>query len=88
MKLGIKREVEVDAKTLSMCLKVSDQFAARLLDAAGETLHDHDGYVPGFMPGEHYGDYVMLDIDIESGRITNWKAPTADQLREWMDGDG
>lgn len=25
------------------------------------------------MPGEHYGDYVMLDIDLATGRITGWE---------------
>ena len=27
----------------------------------------------GFMPGEHYGDYVMLDIDPYTGIILGWK---------------
>jgi hypothetical protein len=87
MKLGVKRVVEVDARTLSLCLKVRDEFSAQLLDAAGTSIHDQeDGYVPGFMPGEHHGDYVMLDIELETGRITNWKPPTAEQLRAWMKG--
>ena len=27
------------------------------------------------MPGKHYGDYVMLHIDIKSGNIVNWQPP-------------
>ena len=27
------------------------------------------------MPGKHHGDYVMLDIDIKSGKIVNWQPP-------------
>jgi hypothetical protein len=25
------------------------------------------------MPGDHYGDYLMLDIDPYTGKIVNWK---------------
>ena len=84
--LKVKKEVQVQAKTLSLYLKVSDQFTARLLDQNGEEIFDQgDGYVPGFMPGEHYGDYVFLDIDIDTGKITNWKAPDAGDIEKWID---
>jgi hypothetical protein len=43
--------------------------------------------VPDFMPGEHYGDYVMLDVDIDTGKITNWKTPTDAQLKSFMGAD-
>jgi len=36
--------------------------------------------VPGFFPNEHYGDYVELDIDVATGRIINWVAPTEKEL--------
>jgi hypothetical protein len=37
------------------------------------------------MPGKHYGDYVRLDIDLETGRILNWVKPTSDVIEktEW-----
>lgn len=84
--IAIKKEVQVQAKTLSIHLKVSDRFCARLLDQDGTEIFDQeDGYVPGFMPGEHFGDYVILDIDLDTGKIINWKAPTAEAIQEWIE---
>lgn len=63
----------VRPKILSICLKVSDRFSATLKDDDGKTIKDQDdGYVPSCMPGEHYGDYVMLDIDVTTGQVVNW----------------
>lgn len=88
MKINQMKKVQVEAKTLSIHLKVSDCFNATLLDKEGEELKDYDGYVPDFMPGEHYGDYVILDIDIDTGMITNWKKPTPEQIEKFIsDGD-
>ena len=85
MKIGIKKTVEVEAKELQIYVKCTDRFSATLTDQNGEIIHEQeDGYVPGFMPGEHYGDYIILHIDIETGYITNWKKPTEEQIREWM----
>lgn len=86
--IAMKKEVQVEAKTLKIHCKVSDMFTAELVDQNGATIFDQeDGYVPGFMPGQHYGDYVILDIDLDSGRILNWKAPTADAIEEWINRD-
>jgi len=80
--------VKVNAKTLSIHMKVSDRFSAKLLSATGTVLKDQDdGYVPSFMPGEHYGDYVILDIDIDTGQITNWKTPTKEQIENFIHGE-
>lgn len=87
MKINKLKKVEVDAKTLKIHLKVSDQFTANLVDSDGECLVEHDGYVPSFMPGEHYGDYVILDIDIDTGMITNWKKPTVEAIEKFIGGD-
>lgn len=87
MKFGMKKEIEVDAKVLSLHMKVCDQFCARLKDAEGSTLKDYEGYVPGFMPGEHYGDYLILDIDVDTGQILNWKKPDAEDLQKFVSGD-
>lgn len=86
--IAMKKEIQVEAKTLSIYCKVSDRFTAKILDQNGEVIHDQeDGYVPGFMPGEHYGDYVILEIDMDNGVITNWKKPSADEIQKWIDGD-
>ena len=42
----------------------------------------YSGYVPDWMPGQHYGDYVTLEIDTDTGKILNWKKPTKAQLDE------
>jgi len=68
-------------KTIRICAKCSDQCFVSLIDAADNTIAEHDGYVPDFMPGEHYGDYVELDIDRDTGRILNWKKPSAKSLK-------
>lgn len=84
--IAMKKEIQVEAKTLEIHCKVSDRFTARLIDQNGEIIHDQDdGYVPGFMPGQHYGDYLILDVDLDTGKILNWKAPTAEQIQEWIE---
>lgn len=52
--------------------KVCDDGLYSLQDENGETLIEKEYYVPNIMPGEHYGDYIILDID-EDGKILNWK---------------
>lgn len=82
MKMTIKKSeaVEVEAKTVRVSAKCSDLCFATLHDADGKRIgSEHDGYVPGWFP-EHGGDYVDLVIDLETGRITNWTTPTAEQL--------
>ena len=69
---------------LSICVKCSDRFSAVLTDKEGEVQRNYDGYVPSFMPDEHYGDYVMLDIDTDTGKILNWKKPTKKQMLDQM----
>lgn len=66
---------------ITICAKCSDMFSARLVGDDGEEKgKTYRGYVPEWMPGEHYGDYVELDIDVSTGRILNWKRPTAREL--------
>lgn len=86
MKINKTKIVNVDAKTLHIHLKVCDCFTANLFSDTGEILKEYDGYVPGFMPGEHFGDYVLLNIDIDTGQIINWKKPTAEQIEQFIEG--
>ena len=86
--ITMKKEVQVEAETLKIYCKVSDNFTASLVDKHGAEIYDQEeGYVPGFMPGQHYGDYVILDIDLGTGRILNWKPPTAEDIQAWIDPD-
>lgn len=84
MEIEATEVVKINAKLLRLHLKVRDQFVASLESATGTTIHEHDDYVPDFMPGEHYGDYVILDIDIDTGQITNWEKPSPEQIQEWI----
>ena len=64
---------------LRITAKCSDMFDASLIDNKGEHVRHYSGYVPSWFPNpsvEHYGDYVDLDIDMETGRILNWKKPS------------
>ena len=79
-------------KILHISGKTSDLCYARLEDKDGNVLKEHDGYVPEFMPGQHvgeepdshYGDYIILSIDIETGKILNWKKPTKAELDNFI----
>lgn len=84
MEINALKTVKVDVKTFKLHIKVCDRFEGRLVDQDGATIKDYEGYVPEFFPEQHYGDYLILDIDIDSGRITNWTAPTAEQLENFI----
>ena len=88
MEINQVKTVKVDAKTLKVHLKVTDRFSADLVDKDGVHLASaEDTYVPRFFPGDHYGDYVILDIDLDTGHITNWKAPKAEAVEEYFFGE-
>jgi hypothetical protein len=73
--------------TIRISAKCSDMFSAELLQDKGSK--EYDGYVPGWFPNpnvEHYGDYVQLHIDVETGQIINWKRPTQAQLDDAFGG--
>jgi len=74
------------SKVLKIYCKVRDQFCAELKEDS-KTLKDYEGYVPDFMPGDHYGDYIELDIDIETGKILNWQKPTESDIQEFINSD-
>ena len=90
MKVSITQKIttktECEATSISIELKVRDEFFAVLKNSNGEDLADYEGYVPSFFPGNHHGDYVSLDIDLETGRILNWKKPTKLDIEKLFDG--
>lgn len=65
-------------KTVKISAKCSDLCFTELLDAKGKTLFSNDGYVPDFFPDEHFGDYVVLEIDLATGKILNWRKNAID----------
>lgn len=68
---------------IKMSAKCSDSFFACLENKDGEDIgEEYSGYVPNFFPGQHYGDYVELEIDVETGQILNWNVPTKEEIKE------
>lgn len=57
---------------LKINAKCSDLFAMSIEDSKGNELLNYEGYVPSFMPNDHYGDYVELTIDAKTGKILDW----------------
>jgi len=74
-------------KEIRISCKVSDMFYASLVDKSGNELGSYDGYVPEIIPGG-YGDYVELNIDIETGKITNWKKPSIEEIKKTFNVNG
>lgn len=88
MKIGMKKTVDVDVKTVSLNAKVRDEGYYTFKDQDGEVVHDYEGYVPGFFPGQHYGDYLDFVIDLETGQILNWDSGAVKrQLAEFINGE-
>ena len=76
-------EQKVEVKTVSIHVKVGDRGNYDFKSPTGISLKELDEeYVPSFFPGDHYGDYLILDIDLSTGQITNWKVPTENDLKE------
>jgi hypothetical protein len=84
MEIDMLKTVKVNAKTLKLHMKVRDTFEANLYDAEGAMLKSYEGYVPDFMPGQHYGDYLILDIDLDTGAITNWVIPSSAEIQRFI----
>jgi hypothetical protein len=58
---------------LAISAKCSDLYCHTIYTKTGEVYRQYSGYVPSFMPGEHFGDYILLDINPYTGKILNWK---------------
>ncbi len=84
MEVNATKIVKVNAKTLSIHMKCRDTFECQILDQDGEVIKVYEGYVPSFLPGNHGGDYLTLDIDLDTGQITNWNEPTASEIEEFI----
>lgn len=87
MEINIEKKVKVQAKTLKIHCKVRNCFDAVLCDQDGDELKNYEGYVPSFMPGQHFGDYLILDVDLDTGQITNWKKPSTAEIEAFIRGE-
>lgn len=90
MKVIINKPVVVELGLIKIHAKCTDCFSMTVLDTNGNEILDHDGYVASFMPGNHYGDYIILDIDPKTGVITNWPKieDIAAGVQEYIDEKG
>ena len=84
MQINQVKTVKVEARTMCLCLKVRDEFACNIFDQDNICIGSYEGYVPGFFPGDHGGDYVELDINLDTGMVENWKVPTAEQIEKLL----
>lgn len=80
MKVDMRKKVEVDVSVIKIHAKCKDMCSYTLVGSDGANIAEGEGYVPDFMPEKHYGDYLILDIDLASGQILNWTPPTKEQL--------
>jgi hypothetical protein len=65
---------------LSISAKCSDMCSTKYTDKNGKVT-ETDGYVPaGIGIGDFYGDYIEMEIDMETGQIQNWKPVTDEQV--------
>jgi hypothetical protein len=72
-------------RILNVSAKCSDLFSASVIEN-GKQTSEYDGYVPRWFPSpasDNDGDYVILKIDIDTGKILNWKNPTQKDLKEF-----
>lgn len=70
--------------TVHITAKCSDMCVTTIEDENGKLLAEHDGYVPSFMPEQHWGDYVILEIDIATGKILNWKVDALVEVKKFV----
>jgi len=68
-------------KVLSISAKCSDLCCTQYVDENDNVIVESDSYVPQNL-NLGGGDYVDLDIDIETGQILNWKKLTAKKVIE------
>ena len=61
---------------LKISAKCSDLCWTEYTDSKGKVTNS-DSYVPegiGISDDDSYGDYVVIDIDMKTGQILNWKS--------------
>ena len=64
---------------LKISAKCSDLCSTIYTDKNGKVT-ESDGYVPQGIGIDSYGDYVDIDIDMQTGQILNWKPVTDEQV--------
>ena len=83
MEIEVKKKVKVNIMNIYM--KVKDTFYCTIRTEDNKYVAEYEGYVPHFFPEEHYGDYLDLKIDMETGQILNWVKPIDDDLNHLIE---
>lgn len=87
MEIELQETLKAELKEMRLCIHARDGFTCGLHNPDGGEFASYEGYVPDFFPGDHYGDYLLLNIDVETGQITNWKKPTAEDITKMLSDD-
>ena len=72
------------AHTIQIYARCHDLFEALIVDKNGKTIAECEGYVPEFL-GD--GDSVCLSIELKTGKIIGWKAPSIKKLEQYINGE-
>lgn len=68
-------------RSISISAKCADAFFATLI-VDGKRVGEYNGYVPLFLQNNWGGeDYIEWQIDVDTGKILNWKRPTVKDLK-------
>ena len=68
--------------TVSISAKCSDMFFASINKDGEGQIGEYDGYVPKVFGPNGYGDYVELEVNVETGQIVGWDAQLAKKFVE------
>jgi hypothetical protein len=83
MSIELKAMVQqkISVSTVTVHVKVGDRGFYEFKSSDGISLKElQEDCVPDFFPGDHYGDYLILDIDLETGQIKNWNKPNIEDI--------
>lgn len=80
MELDVVVPQKLKVKSVLVYCKIRDEGTYDLRGEEGKSIAQRHDYVPSFFPGDsdgssHYGDYLILDIELETGLVLNWKKP-------------
>jgi hypothetical protein len=60
-----------------------DCFSADLYDENNVCVFEYSGYVPRIIPNSGEDD-IRLKIDLETGKILNWKPPSQEEMDKFL----
>ncbi len=84
METRMNKRVSAQTKTLNLYIKERGEFGAFLINQDGCGLAVYEDFLPDFIPLQPCSHYFMLAIDMNTGKITNWKKPTPEQIENCL----